>query len=203
MYWFCHTSTLLVLLCCFWLCPTACRILVTWPGIKLHHVHWKADSLLLDHQGSPNLTTSDRQPCSYSHPSHCFLDYFSSLLNSFPDYTCPFPHTFRSVPHTPANVIFCNVILFWPSLGSKTSNGFLSDLENPKSSSWPRKHCMSWPQRPLPSLLHSRPCLLRSSLTDILACPWIRQNSEGLFTWSYHCLELSFTKQTLVLSHFI
>ena len=127
---------------------------------QMHRLHRKADSLLLDHQGSPKLTTSDRQPRSYSHPSHRFLDYFSSLLNSFSDYTCPFPHTFRSVLHTPANVIFCSVILFWPSLGSKTSNGFLSDLGSAQSSSWPRKHCVSWPSRPHWSPLLSLPPLL-------------------------------------------
>ena len=49
---------------------------------QTHRLHRKADSLLLDHQGSPKLTTSDRQPRSYSHPSHRFLDYFSSLLTS-------------------------------------------------------------------------------------------------------------------------
>lgn len=140
---------------CFWPCPTACRILVTWPGFKPALPALESRSLLLDHQGSPDLTTSDHQPCSYSHPSHYFLDYFSSLLNSFSDYICPFPHTFRSVLHTPANATFCDVILFWPLLGSKNSNGFLSDLENPKSSSWPRKHCMFWPQRPLQYLLLS------------------------------------------------
>ena len=34
-------------------CPVACGILVSQPGVELHPLHWKADSLPLDHQGSP------------------------------------------------------------------------------------------------------------------------------------------------------
>ena len=34
-------------------CPAACGILVPDQGLKPHPLHWKADSLPLDHQGSP------------------------------------------------------------------------------------------------------------------------------------------------------
>ena len=35
-------------------CPAACGILIPWPGIRpVHPMHCKADSLPLDHQGSP------------------------------------------------------------------------------------------------------------------------------------------------------
>ena len=36
-------------------CPAACGILVPRPRIKHASLHWKADSLPLDHQGSPRL----------------------------------------------------------------------------------------------------------------------------------------------------
>ena len=36
-------------------CPSACGILVPGPGIEPTSPHWEADSLPLDHQGSPQM----------------------------------------------------------------------------------------------------------------------------------------------------
>ena len=57
----CNTRTLWlrcvssVVAACRLSCPMACGILVPRPGIEPASLHWKVDSLPLDHQGSPLL----------------------------------------------------------------------------------------------------------------------------------------------------
>ena len=46
-----HVSSVVVAPGLSW--PSACGIVVPWPGIEPASLHWKADSLSLDHQRSP------------------------------------------------------------------------------------------------------------------------------------------------------